>query len=92
MNDLKKRLLVGTVCDILNCTKKKKESHFCLSSVGNIYFCNTKPPRFSWVPPQYIDRVRCSSRLQPGTEFLASYTQAISSETLLKPALNHGEV
>lgn len=47
--------------------EKKKESHFCLSSVANIYFCNTKPPRFSWVPSQYI---ACSSRLQRGTEFL----------------------
>ena len=64
-NNLKKRLLVGTVCDMLNCTeKKKKESHFCLSSVANIYFCNTKPPRFSWVLSQYI---ACSSRLRRGT-------------------------
>lgn len=66
-NNLKKWLLVGTVCDMLNGTKKKKESHFCLSSVANIYFCNTKPPMFSWVPSQYI---ACSSRLQRGTEFL----------------------
>ena len=66
-NYLKKRLLVETLCDMLNGTKKEKETHFCLSSVANIYFCNTKPPRFSWVPSQYI---ACSSRLQRGTEFL----------------------
>lgn len=66
-NHLKKRLLVETVCDMLNGTKKEKETHFWLSSVANIYFCNTKPPRFSWVPSQYI---ACSSRLQRGTEFL----------------------